>query len=251
MGWFVRGWVKVEKFIEKLNRHLKSEYDLTGLIKHKPTKGTSREDIVKNSIGELMPKFFFQGSGEIIDPSGKLSKQQDLILYSPYMSILKASKLNWYPVDSVSATIAIKSKIDRSKLKEDFENIKSVKEMKITLKPSLHLGSWRKKVQCNIFGFVGGSLENTKKNIGELKSKLKLSEDEMFDNLCVLDKFLITNNPLLKKHFNISSQYAYLKLKDKSFLYFLDSMLNDMNIPLAPTPLFAKYIGKFKVEYLK
>lgn len=242
----------MKEFVDNLNRHLESEYKLSGLISHKVTKGTKREEIMKSVIKDLLPDIFIFGDGEIINPSGIKSKQQDLILSSKYLSILKASEISLYPVDSVIATVGIKSKLTLTTLKEDFQNIKSVKDIKKTIPTNVSNGSWNEQVQSNIFAFEGDSLEKMQENIEKIKAELKLEKMQMFDNLCVLNKYLITNNSQLRRFFGKEDeQYVYLNLEDKSFIFFLDCMLNEMSIPLSPVPIFAKYLGSFDAKCLK
>jgi len=242
----------MKEFIETLNKYIQDKYNLSGLIKHSPTKGTKREKIIATIIGELLPDLFIYGDGEIISPDGLRSKQQDLVICSKYLSVMKLPEIELYPVDSVTATVAIKSKLNRKDLKEDFENIKSVKCMKKTIKIPIVAGLWKERVQCNIFTFESVSLERLRENITSIKSELNLGDEEMFDNLCVLNRYLISNNKQLKKFFNKENeQYVYLDMGDNSLVFFLDSMLNEMSIPLAPAPIFAKYLGSFDVKCLR
>lgn len=240
----------MKSFIDKLSAHIQSEYNLTGETVHKGKKGTDREQLIKEAIKNLLPDMFLYGDGEIIDAKSNRSGQQDLIIYSRFMSILKAAQLKQFPSDSVCGAVAIKSIINKTFLKKDFINIRGVKCLELSIRPPILIGTWKKQIPCFIFGFDGDSIITMKKNIEEFKTKLKLKDEEMFDSLCILDKYIITNNPLLKAHFGYTSgeQYAYLELKKNSFLYFLDIILNGINIPLAPKPIFAKYMGSLTVK---
>lgn len=233
---------KEKKEVEELFQLIQDKIDLeaktAGLSGHNLTSGEVKENSLKNFLINLLPQFFKYGGGILIDAEGNKSFQQDIIIYSPYMSILTPeSKL--FPIDSVFSTIEVKTKLNKSELKKSMKNISSVKRLKSSL---------RAPIQCNIFAYDGDSNKTILKNIKELKRILGLKDEEMFDNLCMGGRCLITKNNSLKKLSDPKGDYDYImmELKEKSLPYFLDSMISTMNFSFSPIPIFTKYLGKFK-----
>jgi len=76
-----------------------------------------------------LPKRFDAGSGLIIDPHDNLSKQTDVIIYDALnCPVYRASeRAAIIPSDNVAAIVEVKSRIDKEKLREAFENAYDVK----------------------------------------------------------------------------------------------------------------------------
>ena len=239
------------KFFEGLKKEISIISKNIGIGKHASTTGSNREDLIKNFLKDLLPKYFQYGSGIIIDNEGNKSKQQDIIIYSPFISIFSA-KSSIYPLDSVSGVIEVKSNLNKSELKDTMKKIALLKKMKYSIIPQKHHGSWRDDVQCNIFAYEGSSPKTMIKNILEIQKEENFSDEELFDNICVNGKYLITNNLKIKELLNEKAfSYSVLIINEKSLPYFLDCMLNTMNIPLTPTPIFTKYLGEFELNHIK
>ncbi|MCF7910615.1 hypothetical protein K9L16_03010 [Candidatus Pacearchaeota archaeon] len=234
-----------QKNLEELFKLIKDKINLeskeAGFSEHNLTSGEIREDSLRGFLINLLPKFFKYGNGKLIDFEGTKSSQQDIIIYSPYISILTpGSKL--FPIDSVFATIEVKTNLDKNKLEESMKNIASVKRLKKALGKS--------KIQCNIFAHSSDSNKTIMENLKKIKENFEIEDDEMFDNLCINGRCLITKNNELKSLSKPSEDYDYLlmDLEEKSLPYFLDSMINTMDFSSGPTPIFTKYLGEFKFK---
>ena len=230
----------VKELFKLVEQKINLEAKEAGFSEHNLTSGVVRESSLRKFLISLLPEFFKYGDGVLIDPNGDKSPQQDIIIYSPYMSILtQDSKL--FPIDSVYSTIEVKTTLNKTELKKSMKSISKVKRLKKSLNGN---------IQCNIFAYSSDSSGTLFKNINEIKRKLSLGNEDLFDNLCVNGSFLITNNPLLKSLSKTQNDYNYIlmNLNERSLPYFLDSIVNAASSNLHPIPIFMKYLGYFKME---
>ncbi|MCH7568739.1 MAG: hypothetical protein IIA87_04935 [Nanoarchaeota archaeon] len=242
---------EVDNFFDRLGEEISTISKSVGIGGHAGTTGTNREELIKDFLIDLLPKYFQYGKGIIIDGKGNKSNQQDIIIYSPFISIF-SEKSSFYPLDSVSSVIEVKSNLNKSDLEDAMKKIAILKNMKYSITPEKRSGSWREYVQCNIFSYTGSNINTLIKNIIDIQKKHGFKDKELFDNLCVNEKYFITNNLKIKKMLGEEhAQYSILTINKKSLPYFLDCMLNTMNIPLSPVPIFIKYLGEFKIDHIK
>ena len=238
----------IHEFFKSITEEMRIKAKKIGLSGHNATIGSKRELLLSNYLKELMPSFFNYGNGIIVDYNGNKSRQEDLIIYSPFMGGFD-NESSLFPVEGICATVEIKSTLNKKTLREAFENIKSIKKFNFYQKPEKYAGVWKEKICGNIFAYDSISPEKLKEYVFELQKELKLKDDEMFDNLCVNGKCVFTKNKRAVEHFR-GKKYVYLLLKDNSISYFIDLIINDMNIPLSPVPIFIKYLGEFNVNCL-
>ena len=118
--------------IEVLAKKLATEYaTTTEKLEHMGLRGTAREDLLKEVISQLIPEKYRIGSGTIVDIHGTQSKQQDLYIYDAFNSpvFLKMESNNVVPVESVYATVEVKSTLTKDTLRQSMENIRTVKTL--------------------------------------------------------------------------------------------------------------------------
>jgi hypothetical protein len=99
-------------------------------------KGGEAEQLVRAFLRGHLPKRFDVGSGFIIDPRDALSKQTDVIIYDALnCPVYRASETAAIiPSDNVAAVIEVKSRLDKERMQEAFENISAAKSLS-KLKP--------------------------------------------------------------------------------------------------------------------
>lgn len=121
--------------IESIARKLNIDYELTDHIDHMGVRGSSREDVLKFYIKQLLPERFAVGNGVVTDVNGTQSKQQDFFVYDAFNSpvFLHTESSSIVPIESVYATIEVKSTLKKDTLIQSVNNIKSVKELTITV----------------------------------------------------------------------------------------------------------------------
>ena len=129
-------------------------------LKHNLTKGQLREVFVRNFIKHFLPGYLDIGTGIIINNQGHESKENDLIIYDNRMlpPFLLSVESNLFPVESVVATIEVKSCLNSPALMKTEKNagylIKHVWEKNnwLIARPPFHI------IAC-LFGFDGQNIK--------------------------------------------------------------------------------------------
>lgn len=116
----------------QLNEMLGTAADGAGLIKHKLETGLSREEAFRKLLKTFLPEKYGVAKGKIVNHSGELSRQSDVIIYNR----LDCPKLfvddnhnQITPVEGVYAVIEVKSHLTKSTLRDSFENLMSVRDL--------------------------------------------------------------------------------------------------------------------------
>lgn len=123
--------------LQEMAKNLQSDYEkLSSKIAHNGLKGTVREEKLKEYITKLFPTKYAIGNGIIVDSNETQSKQQDFIIYDNFNSpkLMETESVQIVPIESVYATIEVKSTLTINELEKCINNIRSVK----TLKKSNH-----------------------------------------------------------------------------------------------------------------
>ena len=182
--------------IEAIAKKIALDYqDVTSHIEHMGLRGTGREDSLRQNIKQLLPQKFAVGNGIITDVNGTQSKQQDFFVYDAFNSpiFLQMESSCIIPIESVYATVEVKSTLTKDTLKQSVDNIKSVKELEITvLKNSFFIPNHHNVIFGSVFAYTSdSSIETIAQNLNEycvnMPSELQPSV------ICILDKGLIVN----------------------------------------------------------
>ena len=118
--------------LEDVAKKLKIDFEgITKQIEHNGVKGSAREDLLKDYLKKLLPEKYSISSGIIIDNSQKQSKQQDFIIHDAFNcpSFFKTESNSILPIESVYATIEVKSTLDYSTLEQSVKNVESVRNL--------------------------------------------------------------------------------------------------------------------------
>jgi hypothetical protein len=115
---------------------LKSESDLAGiLLKHGGELGDAREALIRGILERILPSIYEVGTGEVIDSIGKHSRQIDIVIARrDYPSLILPNRSKLYLVESVLATIEVKSFLDKDLLIGALENCASVADLSPNVK---------------------------------------------------------------------------------------------------------------------
>lgn len=241
--------------LQEMSKNLQSDYQkLSSKIEHNGLKGTIRENKLKEYLSKLFPTKYAIGNGVIVDANETQSRQQDFIIYDNFNSpkLMETESVQVIPIESVYATIEVKSTLTVDELEKSIKNIESVKKLEKT-KPfssPLIISSIIPPI-CMIFAYTSDtSLNNIVKKIDEFNNSIDIKN--RLSIVCILDKGLIfginrhgfkeieivpTDNTILVTHED--------KLENNLYLFYLLMMTAINNIVMPPVNLMG-YAEKIK-----
>lgn len=246
--------------LEDVAKKLKIDFEgITKQIQHNGVKGSAREDLLKDYLKKLLPEKYSISSGIIIDNNQKQSKQQDFIIHDAFNcpSFFKTESNSILPIESVYATIEVKSTLDYSTLEQSVKNVESVRNL-IKL-PNRNI---IRNQYDNVYplGFVFAytstcSLEQIQKKLFELNKNI--NGRHQISIICILDKGLIFN--VQKNNVTevtlIPSSNTLLGRSDSglestlySFYLFLLEYLDNVHIQIPSLIEYARKNNSFKVS---
>lgn len=182
--------------IESMAKKMVIKYqEVTSHIEHMGLRGSERENILRKHIKQLLPQKFTVGNGVVTDVNGTQSKQQDFFVYDAFNSpvFLHMESSCIIPIESVYATVEVKSKLTKETLRQSVENIKSVKQLSITvLKNSFFIPDQYNFILGTVFSYTSdSSIETIAQNVNEICQNIP--KENQPSVICVFDKGLIVN----------------------------------------------------------
>ncbi len=229
--------------LEVIAKRLKDVFDIqTSGVKHNLLKGTMREDALKEALRDIIPIKYEFGKGILVDAKGTQSREQDFILYDAFSSpaFLKTQTNLVLPIESVYATIEVKSTLTNVELEKAARNFQSVMELgKNTIKSFLPI-TGNNSIMGLVFAYSSSSsLESLTNKLVELNNDIPIGH--RIGCICVLDKGNIVNvqrNDLRTLH-TLPSEKTTLQIKENTleqnlylFYLLLQSHLNhSLNLP--------------------
>lgn len=182
--------------IESMAKKMVIEYqEVTSHIEHMGLRGSSRENVLIKYIKQLLPQKFAVGNGIITDVNGTQSRQQDFFVYDAFNSpvFLHMESSCVVPVESVYATVEVKSTLTKETLRQSIENIKSVKQLEITvLKNNFFIPAQYNFILGTVFSYTSdSSIETIAQNVDEICKNIP--KENQPSVICILDKGLIVN----------------------------------------------------------
>lgn len=123
---------KIEKFVFDYKRLSREVFlDDNGKLKHPAEFGVYREKIIKNLIQPFLPSRLGIGTGFIITSNNKTSTQCDLIIYEKNNTpIIENEEQRFFPIECVVGVIEVKSRLDKTKLKEALIKLTEIKKLR-------------------------------------------------------------------------------------------------------------------------
>jgi len=191
--------------MQSVAKQMSSEFDLSCGIEHRVTKGTAREETVKNFLKQHLPAFLGVGSGEIISTDNQVSRQMDVVIYDAEKCpiIYRQSDVQVFPNEGVYTVIEVKSYLDSEELKKSIDIIASAKKLpkvayydeavRISVGP-LYGRTWPYFPTLGaIFAYDSMNLLNVGKVLERVSQEKNLPLYEQIDLVCVLNKGLVVN----------------------------------------------------------
>lgn len=128
---------KSHKYLQSVYRQISNFITTSSegseLIQHGAEKGLGNEEIIRNVFKKILPIKYAVTKGKIINSFGQMSKHVDLIVYDaincPSLYIDEHQN-KIVPIEGVYFVAEIKTKLNKTKIKESYENIKSIKKLK-------------------------------------------------------------------------------------------------------------------------
>ena len=120
-----------QSIFAKASAKLRQDFDELYNVPHSALKGTEAEKIIRSFLSNHLPKRFSAGSGFIIDPSDKISRQTDVVVYDAInCPVYRASEeAAIFPSTNVAAVVEVKSKLNKEELISAFNNIQETKSL--------------------------------------------------------------------------------------------------------------------------
>ncbi len=132
-------------------------------IEHRGIKGKLRELFVSEVLDSFLTSQFGIGTGTIINTDGVQSNEMDIIIYDKRIlpPFIQEQDLAVYPIESVIATIEVKSKLDRCALLDTEKSAEILRTKVFNPRASLFARNsqsntfYKTAPICSIFGFYG------------------------------------------------------------------------------------------------
>lgn len=119
------------EMLRKSIKRIEADFDFSAIIDHNCSKGTFREQILKNFLRPFLPGCYGVSGGQAFDTDGNISKQLDIVVYDSLFSYIAPymDDFIYFPCESVYGNIEIKSDLNKKSFLEAVDNIDSLKKL--------------------------------------------------------------------------------------------------------------------------
>lgn len=211
---------------QNISKKLSVDFEAASQINHRGSRGTVRENILKDFLAEgRLPAKYGIGSGEIVGRVRDVSKQSDIIIYDKLngVTLLYDETTKVFPIDSVYGIIEVKSALSKSEFIDCLNKIKVFKSMSINGSITQQIGGGltithaRSRPFGMIFAFslAGNSLSSLFENLREWESE---NPSAVWPNyICILGSGVIYHNKSV-----FDSCIPSSKIDEKSYPLYLE-----------------------------
>lgn len=162
-----------QKYFSWQSSILDSEYKGSIVDKHSGDTGTNREHIVRNFLLKHLPKTVSpEIGGKIIDESGQISNQVDIVIYNNSLPRFGANEKSYYFAEGVIAAIQVKSRLTSGELSSSIKNLNSVKKCILQKTRRIGVGDSKIVIPTGIIAFDIG-YSSVSSLIKSLKNRIK------------------------------------------------------------------------------
>lgn len=117
--------------LRSVSEQMHADFEKSGLVKHHGSRGTQREEIVRDFLSLYIARNFeIAHNCEIVAVSGDVAAQSDVVIMdstTPRLQNLTSHRI--VPVEYVYGTVEVKSRLTKKELEDACDNIKSVKRL--------------------------------------------------------------------------------------------------------------------------
>jgi hypothetical protein len=105
---------------------------LRGIVDHAVSAGEAREEAIRRVLDDFLPEAFGVARGFIFSSDGERSNQTDLVIYDKLWSrpFYGQDNSKFFAVESVYATIEVKTNLDRSDIRDARQKASRFKKLK-------------------------------------------------------------------------------------------------------------------------
>ncbi len=110
---------------------MRADFAALSVVPHNAMKGTEAERVIRGFLNGHLPKRFQAGAGFLLDLTGNVSPQTDVVVYDAFnCPVYRASEdASIFPTNNVAAVIEVKSRLDKAGIEDAAEKIRSIKSM--------------------------------------------------------------------------------------------------------------------------
>ena len=128
---------QIDEWTQLISKRLKSEAELVGVqAKHEIYQDSAKETFIRVVLDSFLPDNFAVGAGRVIDAEGNTSSEQDLVIYRrDYPQLNLPGGTDIFLLESVLATIQVKTKLIRKTLFETLDQCASMADLQPVLDP--------------------------------------------------------------------------------------------------------------------
>lgn len=121
----------IQQYASSLIRGAADQAKVLDGMDHGTTKGRYREIFVKDVLSRFLTAQFGIGSGIIVNQRGDQSSQQDVVIFDRRVlpPFLDAEGLGVFPIESVLATIEVKSTLSNQDIRQTETSARQLEEM--------------------------------------------------------------------------------------------------------------------------
>jgi len=126
--WYMNYYLEM---LKKSIKRVEADFDFSAIIDHNCSKGTFREQILKNFLRPFLPGCYGVSGGQAFDNAGNISNQLDVVVYDSLFSYVAPymDDFIYFPCESVYGSIEIKSMLNKQSFVEAVANINSLKKL--------------------------------------------------------------------------------------------------------------------------
>jgi hypothetical protein len=178
-----------------------------GSIKQRASRGGEFEAVFRNFLREYLPRSLDVSTGELIDATGRVTRQQDVIISDTAKTPVFYRGDGDYrviPVEGAYAVIEVKARLDTAELLSIYENMLTVRRLEkvayyksdgpILERKTLYGQNWEIwPVNYFVFAYDSIDLATLAQRMEEKNRAEGLPLTSRIDTICVLDKGVICN----------------------------------------------------------
>lgn len=120
----------VRTWLDGLDQRFRAEFAQISGANHRSVRGSHREEALRAIIQGIVPSTIGVAHGQVIDSTGGISKQIDLIIYDRRFPVYLLDSQGLVPIEAVVAAGSIKSVLHAEALAESLENVRSVQQLR-------------------------------------------------------------------------------------------------------------------------